>query len=218
VNDDDPRHGTISGYKYRGCRCDDCRAASVRYEKGRRWLVHCGLIPTVPATGFRRRVHALMAIGWTQKEIAAELGIAQGNLAVKLRANESVRRATHVAMCEVYDRLCMTRRDSTVGRRTAGIAARRGWPPPLAWDDIDSDPEPSAWKYAPRKIQLGEDFDPVVVMRLLEGDRVPSTAAERAEALAQWVADGGSESELCRWHGWRPGRYGSLRLVGEGVA
>lgn len=145
---DDRRHGTISGYKYRGCRCVDCRAASVRYEKGRRWLIHCGIAPTVPAIGFNRRVHSLMAIGWTQKEIAAELGIAQGNLALKLRTNETVRRATHVAMVEVYERLCMTRRDGMAARRTAAIAARRGWVPPLGWDDIDDPAEsPAGWQY-----------------------------------------------------------------------
>lgn len=131
------KHGTISGYKYRACRCQLCRKASVRYEKGRRWLVHQGLMPTVSALGFKRRVRALMAIGWTQKEIAAELGIAQGNLALKLRTNETVRRATHETAVEVYERLCMTVRTSVVAGRTARIALKNGWPPPLAWDDID---------------------------------------------------------------------------------
>lgn len=137
---DDPRHGSVSGYKYHACRCEQCRSASVRYEKGRRWLVHQGLNPSIPAHGFKRRVHALMAIGWTQRDIAKGLGIATGNLSAKLRLNDTVRRATHEAMCALYEANCMTTLDGMVNRRTAQIAAKRGWAPPLAWDDID-DPD-----------------------------------------------------------------------------
>lgn len=168
----------------------------------------------VPSLGATRRVRALMANGWRHQDITEFIGRASHHLAAGRHPRMPALDWRIVAA--TYDKLSDTNGGS---RRTLLRAQKAGFPPPLAWDDIDDPNEtPSGWKYAPRKIQLNEDFDPVVVMRLLEGDRVPSTAAERAEALAQWVADGGSESELCRWHGWRPGRYGSLRLVGEGVA
>jgi hypothetical protein len=208
----DITHGSVSGYKYHGCRCTLCRAASIRYEKGRRWLIHQGIAPTLPARGFNRRVHALMAIGWTQKEIAAELGIAQGNLALKLRTNGFVRRATHEAMVDVYDRLCMTRRDSMVARRTAGIAARNGWSPPLAWDDIDTDVRPLSETYRPRSKhdhRAGHEYDEVVVLRILSGDfATPSTHAEKREVVARWT---GSQGELARLTGWKVERYTTTR-------
>lgn len=171
--------------------------------------------------GLRRRVRALSAIGWSARQIAREAGVNVDNI-IKLRDGRPrryVRSDFQQRVIAAYERLHMTPpKPSRWVTAQVQNARRKGWPPPLAWDDIDSDAEPHGLPYEPRKIQLAEDFDPVVVMRLLEGDRVPSTAAERAEALAQWVADGGTESELCRWHGWKAGRYGSLRLVREGVA
>jgi hypothetical protein len=106
-------------------------------------------------------------------------------------------------------------------RHTMARARNAGHKPPFAWDD----PGTLAWPLGSRQQRAGVmyevpvDVDPVVVMRLLEGQRVKANTAEREAALARWVRDGGSESELCRWHGWRPGRYSAgLRLVKKGVA
>ena len=97
-------------------------------------------------------------------------------------------------------------------KRTRNLAARSGYAPPLAWDDIDNDPEPPA-------VNHGDDIDPVVVMRLLEGRRITATKAEKVAALERWVRDGGSERELCEIHGWKAGRYtAGLRLVRGGAA
>jgi hypothetical protein len=192
----DVEHGSISGYKYHGCRCQMCRKAVVRYEKRRRWLVHQGMMPTVPAVGFKRRVHALMAIGWTQKAIANELGIATGNLAQKLGRNDTVRRATHVAMCEAYERLCMTPRSDVTALRTAAIAAKNGWPVPLAWDDIDNpDEKPADWRYRPAdRHDLLHDLDEQgagisVACRSLKLSR---------EALAKWCERNGMSPTYSR--------------------
>ena len=47
----------------------------------------------------------------------------------------------------------------------------------------------------------------MTVERLLDGQRVPSTVAEKHEAMAQWLAAGRSERSLCALHGWKEGRY-----------
>jgi hypothetical protein len=99
--------------------------------------------------------------------------------------------------------------------RARNLAARHGWLPPLAWDDIDDPnetPDFGADDY---------DVDPVVVRRLLEGQRIKATHAEKVAALAQWVADGNSKRELCDHHGWNDGRFpkvAELRLIQGGAA
>jgi DNA-binding CsgD family transcriptional regulator len=71
---DDPRHGTNAG-RSAGCRCPACKAAKVKYEK-RRLAGLCGGTATLTdATGTKRRIHALMAIGWPSSEVAARLGV-----------------------------------------------------------------------------------------------------------------------------------------------
>lgn len=205
----DIQHGTISGYKYRGCRCDDCSQASARYEKRRKWLIHQGMNPTLPAHGFTRRVHALMVIGWTQRAIAEALGISQGNLAAKLRLNTFVRRATHEAMCEVYEARCMSPQYGMVNQRTARIAAKNQWAAPLSWDDIDDlGEQPSGIRKPYHGGPARDSIDPIVVDRLMGGDfTVHSTAAERSEVCRRWVANGGALAELERKAGWKPERY-----------
>ncbi len=44
---DDPRHGTANGYANRYCRCDDCRAAWLIYQKpfGLAWRRRRGMQP-----------------------------------------------------------------------------------------------------------------------------------------------------------------------------
>ena len=32
MNADDPRHGTLTGYKNHGCKCDRCRRANTEYQ------------------------------------------------------------------------------------------------------------------------------------------------------------------------------------------
>jgi hypothetical protein len=206
MSPDDERHGSIAGYKCYGCRCDKCKIASARYEKRRKWLVHQGLTPTLPARGFHRRVHALMAIGWTQLDIAQALGIAQGNLSAKMRLNDTVRRATHEAMCDVYERLCMSPQSGVANRRTARIAAKNGWAPPLAWDDIDRDAKPVG------KVRHGgfkDSIDEAMIDRVLRGGERPRklTKAEAREVYRRALANGMTTYEIQTVYGLNLGRY-----------
>lgn len=128
-------HGTLTGYSCRGCRCDACKDASHNYYLQR--ILHRGP-RLIDKTGTRRRVQALMRIGWTRAEIATRVGMTPGGLSRLLDPSwptVTVRNAAKVAA--VYDELCMTPGPSTC---TAGHAKARGYAPPLAWDDID-DPE-----------------------------------------------------------------------------
>jgi transcriptional regulator with XRE-family HTH domain len=85
------------------------------------------------AVGTTRRLRALMAIGYPQRQLAEELGSHQSwvsKLMLNDRANVNADTALRVG--ELYDRLSMTPGPS---EETRDRAIRRGWMPPLAWDD-----------------------------------------------------------------------------------
>lgn len=99
---------------------------------------------TVDATGTRRRIQALVAIGWPLTHIGHQLGIHPRPLTDLTRV-QRVTRGTAQRIETGYRRLSgldptihgVPRNHATAARRTA---AARGWHGPLAWDDID-DPE-----------------------------------------------------------------------------
>jgi hypothetical protein len=109
----------------------------------------------VDATGTRRRAQALMAIGYTQTDILGRIGRAY---AVGYRLWHSRQQQVHAETAEkvaaIYDELAMTTPpDSWVTRRARRHASRRGWAPPLAWDD-DTIDDPAA---APAPWQRGAE-------------------------------------------------------------
>ena len=211
---DDPRHGTYAGasahYKSGEKPCPPCEQAAMRRRKRNRYLAEIGHPASVPAFGLVRRVHALQAIGWTQPQIAEAAGIALKTLRNPLWRGNSVYRATHEAVADAYERLCMKLPPETSGQQQRDaayartVARKKGWAPPLAWDDIDDPNERPKTGSRGRSV---DEIDPVIVDRLLHGEHVPAAVAEKAEALRRWVAAGGSRAELCRVHGWKQGRY-----------
>lgn len=138
-------HGTHATY-CNGCRCDACK------EGHRRYAILRDLAPaplSVDSTGTSRRIQALSALGWSYSLLAERLGVTRprvGHLA--RRVHTHVTRAVHDQVAGLYDDLCMTLPpDRTKGERYAIVrakaaAAEKGWVPPLAWDDIDTDPAP----------------------------------------------------------------------------
>lgn len=96
-------------------------------------LVRSGCL--VSAVGTRRRVQALQAIGWPLSRLGAELG--RGELGATRSRSDQVQARTAVEVAELFARLELTPGPSSI---TKIRAARKGWPPPLAWDDID-DPD-----------------------------------------------------------------------------
>lgn len=91
--------------------------------------------------GTARRLRALMAIGYTQGQLAAELGVDQSWVSKLMRNSRGrVNVDTHQRVVELYDRLSMTPGASAQAREKAH---RNGWPPPLAWDD-DTIDDPDA--------------------------------------------------------------------------
>ena len=204
MNPDDPRHGTNAGYSA-GCRLDCCRHAHMVWMKRYR-MVGRGLVPPL---GSRRRIEALEAIGWSRAEVSRQLGRTREYIGHALRC-EHINQDTADAIAAIYDRLSMVvPTDSPVRRKgetrkheaTRKRAASKGFAPPLAWEDIDDPNE------EPDLGGVDDHADPVVVDRLVAGIRLPSTRAEKVEAMSRWLASGRTEGALCTIHGWQQGRY-----------
>lgn len=124
------------------------------------------------ALGARRRLQALVALGWTQTEIATRIGWTTANLnRITLGHVAQVTRATHTLIDELYEQLSMRPGPST---RAQGVARRRGWVPPLAWDDIDDPLEQPAVDL----VRRSDRVDPLDVLELHK-------AGETRDAIAQ---------------------------------
>ena len=182
---DDPRHGQTRGY-HAGCRERCCLDAMARDEKGAR-LDRLRGGRAIPALGYQRRIKALMRLGWSYQDIADAAGWPHRNYVRRIVVGQKgkptrwIERATARTIGEVYERLCMTIPQGPYANRTRLLAERKGYAPPLAWDDIDHDPAPRG-QYA-----HNTDPDPVVIERILAGDRhIKATKAERHEVIRRW--------------------------------
>lgn len=116
----------------------------------------------VDATGYRRRLQALVALGYPQGYLASELGIRPSNF--HIRTERVLARHARAAR-DLYDRLWnQNPADSGVtvigATRARRYAAAYGWPPPLAWDDDtidDPDAQPDLGGQVRRQDALAED-------------------------------------------------------------
>ena len=136
----------------------------------------------VDATGTRRRIQALAAVGFTFTSLAPHLGTNRLYVGDIATADKVMARTARKA-AEVYDRLWDAdpqRHGATaVGvSRAKRLAAREGWPPPLAWDDETID-DPAAVPHAePERRRLGDTASEIGWL-LETGERDPETIARR---------------------------------------
>lgn len=92
--------------------------------------------------GIQRRVQALAVMGWRQIDLAALLNTTQSQIHIlSTRRATAVTSGTATRVAELYERLCMTPGPSN---QATAKALRRGWSPPLAWENIDDPTETPA--------------------------------------------------------------------------
>lgn len=153
------------------------------------------------AVGTRRRLQALVAIGWTSRALADRLGWNDRNFCRLIVGDQRVRPDTARKVRDLYARLLhvLPPEDTAAEKRAAARARRRaqalGWVSPLAWEDGDID-DPTARPVRGRR--PGGDVDELAVEDLVAGritaDR--TGPAERAAAVAQLTADDLSAAEI----------------------
>lgn len=153
----DPRHGTVAGYNRIPCRDDCCRLAMANYKKRWAWDRHNGRERIVSTLGTRRRLESLAWLGWSRSQVAARVGIAPTNVA-RLLSKETMTASLAARFAAVFEELCMTLPTGKAQAiaNTRNQARKRGAHPPLAWDDIDNDPEPRGIRDRERRDLLTE--------------------------------------------------------------
>ncbi len=160
----------------------------------------------IDATGTRRRIQALVAIGWTITGLADQLGRDVTSIRHTLRRDQ-VTAATAAIVAELYDRLWNTPpEESTPQRRTAAANARamaraNSWLPPMAWDDIDADPEPDPSRPSTAPADQDDDLDDldldIVTDRVAAGQAVQlEPGPVRDEVIARLTRRGFSLPEI----------------------
>lgn len=172
------------------CRpCRDAQADWQRHYRTRMYLAGGPLL--IDPTGTRRRLHALVRMGWTFEHLAARLGVT-GAAVRGWTYNTLVRRDTAARVAAVYDELWGQRGPSV---KTAERAKTKGWLPPLAWDDETID-DPAARPSGTEKKRPAPMFDEIAVQRAMRGSDVRLRPAERTDAVRRLTEMGLSSGEI----------------------
>jgi transcriptional regulator with XRE-family HTH domain len=128
----------------------------------------------VDGTGTRRRLQALIAMGWSLRKLADLCGISRTNLGIIARA-DGVRAGTARKVSDLYDRIWDvpppqgSLKDHAAAVSARAWARREGWPSPLAWDDdLIDDPaaRPDFGVKVTRQAALSEDCDELLRLGL----------------------------------------------------
>lgn len=138
----DHKHdGAGTCYAAHGCRCDPCGVRErARVKDAYRFKRDVsGRDRRISAVGVVRRVEALAVLGWSGRDVAARAGVNRTHLQ-QTRAGkfQTVLASTHQKIDAVYRELMWTVCDTHGAKWTRAIAAKAGYAPPAAWDDIDN--------------------------------------------------------------------------------
>lgn len=152
----------------------------------------------IDATGTRRRLQALAAIGWSTPTLATELGRTPSSVKRTMTADR-VLASTADLVRNLYEQLCLSLPPETTPEQAAAATTARvsaqadGWLPPLAWDDIDRDEKVPHAPTCPR------DIDQIAVDRAVSGDGIrlrDLTNAEQTEAIRMLTERGKSIRDI----------------------
>jgi transcriptional regulator with XRE-family HTH domain len=147
-------------------------------------------IPTV------RRIHALMTLGWSQTRLAEKIGLSQADVS-RLTRQTLVTVKSHRTIADLFEQLWnveppeVTTGDRVSVSKTKRLAAARGWLPPMAWDDIDTDPAPPTTSPVAHDDEDDAEqpeepyIDEVLVANAMTGEDVHLSPHERAIAVAR---------------------------------
>lgn len=157
----------------------------------------------VSGVGTRRRIRALMAIGWSHAAMRAKSGVLT---AVALnQKGDLVTRAMYDRVRALYDDLSMTPGPSA---KTRARAVAAGYPPPLSWDDDAIDDPAATPTGVPTTAWDPAGYDESRVERRINGDRsIRLHKGESVEVVRRMLADGRTQNEIRRVTGLKPERY-----------
>lgn len=158
-----------------------------------RWGKH------ILVTGTRRRLQALNAIGYSYADLAARLGITEYAVRWDLNSpTEFVSTARAAQVRRLYQQLADTL-PANPQLRVLRNAARKGWLPPICWDD-DTIDDPNAMPYRPGTPDANIAYDGAKVLRAIEGGLPYEqlTRAEAADTVRRLNRRGLNDGEIAR--------------------
>lgn len=177
------------------------RAQTIRSETAEKILAvtidTAAPVPTalVNAQGAVRRIRALGTLGWSQVEIGRRTGIHPVTIH-EIPHRKRISAAHHQRIAAVYELLwnVSAATDPTVDPRAAAFtvahARRAGYLPPMAWDDIDTDPWPPTAHHSPYLV------DEIAVEQAIRGERVDLHPQEIAEVVRRGTRANLSAAEI----------------------
>lgn len=134
-------HTSTTCYHDHQCRCQPCTAhMSARARERYRQKAYGRYEGRTNTVGTIRRYQGLQVLGWRAEDIAQQAGYSAPAPLLRLLKHKYITPETRdriAAACDELVRLGRGPSDVTVRR-----AQRKGWVSVLAWDDIDTDPEP----------------------------------------------------------------------------
>lgn len=167
----------------------------------------------VDATGTRRRLQALVAIGYPQRTLHPRIGLSAPLMSQILHGHaETVTHRVHADTAVLFDQLWQHPVLGAEGRRSRTIAKANRWVSPLAWDDID-DPAEKPNVSGPRKRPKTDDddvddadgtevqdeyVDEAAVIRAMQGHKVRLRPADRREAIRRLHARRWSDGRIAK--------------------
>ena len=138
--------------------------------------------------GSRRRIQSLIAIGYTQTDLAKRLRLSKSNFGARLK-RKSIRVDNAQAINDLWLELQATPGPSDFARAQAKL---NRWATPLAWDNIDTDSRPP-------KVEIDKTIvDEVKIWRKRAGENLKLTRAEIHAATELWLREGISQNEIDR--------------------
>ena len=156
----------------------------------------------VDARGTRRRLQALHALGYSLERMEKLTGFSKSNLRQVVFGDrkyvfgdtaDKVRAAYEIHSMRLPEAANRVEQGHITKARNR--AKRLGWPVPLAWDDIDHDPDPKGWEYVPpTRAEMVDDLD-------YRGAGISEALREvgiSREALEKWCSRNGRSDVYSR--------------------
>jgi DNA-binding NarL/FixJ family response regulator len=162
-------------------------------------------------TGTRRRVQALMCMGWSVNKIAAKSGVDRVTVSAVLQD-----RTVHVysdtarALRACYDQLWRqpppedTRPERSAATLVRSVARTRGYVSPLAWNDATIDDPSAVPEGVVQRRTATAGCDDMVVERVAAGERIEMTVAERSAVVRRLHGQGMTDQDIGRRTGIPP--------------
>lgn len=153
----------------------------------------------VDATGTRRRICAMLALGWSMAEQVRVAGLVDPSPWQRIPQQECVVPRTRELAQLVYDKLSMTVPTARSAEWVRAFARKHRYFPPLAWDDDTIDDPDVLPCILPPLEPMGRDVE-LAVQHLAAGHLIDVTTEARVEFVRRtrdWRAVKVAEHALC---------------------